>query len=150
MQGPVASRRVAGGIAVLFIFLTAGCAGSSEDGGAAGTSRPGNDLVVRVDQGDGSEPVTWTLTCAGTAVGTHPAAADACAHLAGTAEPFAPLPGDVACTEQYGGPQSAHIGGVWGGDRVDLEVTRVDGCRIGQWDGLVPLLPAVSAVAPPS
>ena len=161
VQAPAASGRVVGGIGVLLVLFTAGCAGSSgnggaagggapTDGGAAGSSRAENDLVVLVDQGDGSEPVTWTLTCAGTAVGTHPAAADACAHLAGTAEPFAPLPGDVACTEQYGGPQSAHIGGVWGGERVDLEVTRVDGCRIGQWDGLVPLLPAVSAVAPPS
>jgi hypothetical protein len=138
-------------------LLTAGCAGPSEDGGGspsagapAGTSRAENDLVVLVDQGDGSEPVTWTLTCAGTAEGTHPAATEACAHLAGMAEPFAPLPDDVVCTEQYGGPQSAHVGGVWGGKPVDLEVTRVDGCRIDQWDGLVPLLPAVSGVAPPS
>jgi Subtilisin inhibitor-like len=138
-------------------LLAAGCAGSSEDGGGspsdgapAGTSRAENDLVVLVDQGDGSEPVTWTLTCAGTAEGTHPAATEACAHLAGMAEPFAPLPDDVVCTEQYGGPQSAHVGGVWGGEPVDLEVTRVDGCRIDQWDGLVPLLPAVSGVAPPS
>ena len=25
-----------------------------------------------------------------------------------------------------------------------------DGCRIGQWDALVPLLPAVAEAAPPS
>ena len=43
----------------------------------------------------------------------------------------------------HGGPQSAHIVGRWGGQPVDLEITRVDGCRISQWDGLVPLLPAV-------
>jgi hypothetical protein len=116
-------------------------AGSADD--AAGSSRAENDLVVRVDQGDGSAPESWTLTCAGTAEGTHPDAAAACAHLTGLDDPFAPLPDDVACTEQYGGPQSAHIAGLWAGEPIDLEVTRVDGCRISQWDGLVPVLPAV-------
>ena len=132
------------------ILLTAACARSAEEsgssdagspGGAAGISRAENDLVVRVDRGDGSAPESWTLTCAGTAEGTHPDAAAACAHLQDMADPFAPIPADVACTEQYGGPQTAHIAGVWGGKPVDLEVTRVDGCRISQWDGLIPLLP---------
>jgi hypothetical protein len=135
------------------ILLTAACARSAEEGGssddgssgnaAGGISRAENDLVVQVDKGDGSAPESWTLTCVGTAEGTHPDAAAACAHLQDTAEPFAPIPADVACTEQYGGPQSAHIAGLWGGEPVELEVTRVDGCRISQWDGLVPLLPAV-------
>jgi hypothetical protein len=141
-----------GGIGVL-LLLTAGCAGASEGGGpaaagsptegAAGTSGADNDVVVRVDEGDGSEPVTWTLTCGGTPEGTHPSAEEACAHLATLDEPFAPLPDDQLCTQQYGGPQSAHVAGTWGGRRVDLELTRVDGCRISQWDSLVPLLPAV-------
>jgi hypothetical protein len=138
---------VVGGIGVL--LLTAGCAGSAGDGGsAAGSStdpgdisRAENDLVVRIDRGDGSPPESWTLTCAGTAEGTLPDAAAACAHLQGMAEPFAPIPDGVACTEQYGGPQSAHVAGQWAGQPVDLELTRVDGCRISQWDGLGPLLP---------
>jgi hypothetical protein len=56
-------------------------------------------------------------------------------------EPFAPLPSGVACTEQFGGAQTAHVSGVWDGDPVDLELSRSDGCRIAQWDGLGPLLP---------
>ena len=140
------------------VLLTAGCAGPSGDGGtaaagsptdgaggAAGVSRAENDLVVRVDAGDGSAPRSWTLACLGSADGTHPDAEAACAHLEGRNDPFAPLPDDVACTEQYGGPQSAHVAGLWGGRPVDLELTRVDGCRIGQWDSLVPLLPVVPA-----
>ena len=48
----------------------------------------------------------------------------------------------MACTEQYGGPQTAHVVGRWSGEPVDLELSRVDGCRISQWDALVPLVPA--------
>jgi hypothetical protein len=162
MQGPVASVRVAGGIGVLprvlfplvtLLLLMTGCAqsadtGAGDDGSSAGAaadgiSRAGNDLVVRYDAGDGAAPQSWTLACLGSADGTHPDAEAACAHLADMADPFAPIPDDVACTEQYGGPQSAHIAGRWGGEPVDLEVTRFDGCRIGQWDSLGPLLPAV-------
>jgi hypothetical protein len=120
------------------------------DGAAGGISRAENDLVVRVDPGDGTAPESWTLTCVGSAAGTHPDAEAACAHLKGMADPFAPIPDDVACTEQYGGPQSAHIAGLWGGESVDLEVTRVDGCRISQWDSLGPLLPAPVGVEPPA
>jgi hypothetical protein len=151
MQGPVASVRVAGGIGVLLLLaLLTACAPSPGDtgpsgssGGAAGISRADNDLVVRFDQGNGSAPESWTLTCAGTADGTHPDAAAACARLQDLADPFAPIPDDLVCTEQYGGPQSAHIAGLWAARPVDLEVTRVDGCHISQWDGLLPLLPAV-------
>ena len=48
----------------------------------------------------------------------------------------------MLCTQQYGGPQTAHVTGRWSGEPVDLELTRVDGCRISQWDSLGPLLPA--------
>ena len=143
------------------LALMTGCAQSSGDAGAGddgpsaggaadGISRAENDLVVRVDRGDGSAPSSWTLTCVGFAEGTHPDAEAACAHLAATEDPFAPIPDDVACTEQYGGPQSAHIAGLWGGEPVDLEVTRVDGCRIAQWDSLGPVLPGPVGVEPPA
>jgi hypothetical protein len=73
--------------------------------------------------------------------GTHPEAEAACAHLGGLADPFAPLPDDVVCTEQFGGPQTARVTGRWGGAAVDLELSRADGCLIAQWDGPGPLLP---------
>jgi hypothetical protein len=34
--------------------------------------------------------------------------------------------------------------GLWNGEDVDLELSRTDGCRISQWDGLVPLVPAAT------
>ncbi len=141
--------------------LLSACAGSpgAADGGdtgadadapaGGGISRAENDLVVEVDPGDGSPLESWSLTCAGAVSGTHPDAEAACAHLAGLEAPFAPLPADIACTEIYGGPQSAHVAGLWGGEPVDIELSRVDGCRITQWDALGPLLPAAIGVDGP-
>jgi hypothetical protein len=145
MQGPSASLRVLGGIGVL--LLLAGCASNDGDatgtdgGAAAGISQTQNDLAIDVDPGDGSEPLSWTLVCAGVAEGTHPDPEGACTHLEGLDDPFAPLPDDIACTEQFGGPQTAHVTGRWRGEPVDVELSRADGCRISQWDSLGPLLP---------
>ena len=117
---------------------------TDSDAAAGGISRADNDLVIEYDAGDGAAPATWTLTCVGFVDGNHPQAEQACAHLKGLEEPFAPLPADAICTEQYGGPQTAHVTGLWGGDPVDLRLSRVNGCHISQWDGLVPLVPAAS------
>jgi hypothetical protein len=84
----------------------------------------------------------WTLDRAGAVEGIHPAAQEACAHLRGMADPFAPIPDDMVCTQQYGGPQTASVTGRWAGRPVDLALSRVDGCTIAQWDGLGPLLPS--------
>jgi Subtilisin inhibitor-like len=136
------------------------CASPSDDdgtgsaGGAGdpavgdGISQADGDLQVLVDRGDGSAAEEWTLTCAGLVAGTHPEAEAACAHLAGLEDPFAPLPDDVVCTEQYGGPETAHVTGRWNGEPVDLQLARTDGCLIAQWDSLVPLLPSPIGVDP--
>ncbi len=126
-----------------------GSVGSSGDPAAgAGISQADDDLQVLVDRGDGSAPEEWTLTCAGVVEGTHPEAEAACAHLAGLEDPFAPLPDDVVCTEQYGGPETARVTGRWNGEPVDLDLARTDGCLIAQWDSLVPLLPPPTGVGP--
>jgi hypothetical protein len=117
---------------------SAGDAGVGSDGGI---QRPENDLVVEIDRGDGSPVERYSLTCAGLVEGDLPDAEAVCVHLDGLDEPFAPLPADVMCTEQYGGPQTAHVTGVWRGEPVDLELSRVNGCTITQWDRLGPLLP---------
>ena len=141
-------------LTALLALLTACASGNAGSGGAAaptsdsadpaaggGISQADDDLQVSYDRGDGTEPESWTLTCVGFVEGSHPDAEAACEHLKGMADPFAPLPTDVVCTEQFGGPQTAHILGRWSGEPVDLEVSRSDGCRIAQWDSLGPLLP---------
>ena len=87
-----------------------------------------------------SYSVRWIWTTARKQCMTRPQAA--CDHLAGMPSPFAPLAEDLACTQQYGGPETAHVIGRWGGEPVELELSRVDGCRIAQWDSLVPVVPA--------
>ena len=140
---------------VPLLILTA-CAGGGGDaaapttpsagnGAAGGTGQADDDLQVRSDRGDGTEPSRWTLSCREPVEGSHPDAEAACAHLRTLEDPFAPLPSDVVCTEQYGGPQTAHVLGRWNGQPVDLELSRTDGCHIAQWDALVPLVPAASA-----
>ena len=138
------------------VLVVAGCASGEDDAPAAsgtpdatgsdpaagGISQADDDLQIEVDLGDGSAPVTWTLTCVGFVEGSHPQAQAACDHLAGMERPFAPLPEDVVCSQQYGGPETARVLGRWGGEPVELNLSRVDGCRIAQWDSLVPVVPA--------
>ncbi|MGY1607186.1 MULTISPECIES: SSI family serine proteinase inhibitor [unclassified Geodermatophilus] len=129
-------------LAVALVAL-AGCAerGSGTSGPGTATAPPGDELVVEVDPGDGGTAERYTLTCGETPGGDHPDPGAACAHLAGLEDPFAPLPADVACTEVYGGPQTARVTGSWDGAPVDVALSRTDGCLIEQWDGLGPLLP---------
>jgi hypothetical protein len=139
----------------LLVLLTA-CA-SGDAGSSSGTAAPAsdtadpaagggieqadNDLQVEYDRGDGTEPESWTLTCVGFVEGSHPDAEAACEHLKAMEDPFAPLAADLVCTEQFGGPQTAHVLGRWNGEAVDLELSLTDGCHISQWDALGPLLP---------
>ena len=123
------------------LAVTTACASADPGTEAGGAAPRQNELTIRADAGDGSPAQSWTLACDGAAEGTHPDPAAACTHLQRMDHPFAPLPSDVACTEQFGGPQTAHVTGVWKGDPVDLQLSRTDGCRIGQWNALGPLLP---------
>lgn len=48
---------------------------------------------------------------------------------------------DVACTEQYGGPDVAHVTGTIDGRAVDTRFDRADGCGIADWELVQPILP---------
>ncbi len=52
-----------------------------------------------------------------------------------------PPPQDRVCTEQWGGPDRAHVTGRIGGDGVDRRLARNDGCAIDDWDRAQRLLP---------
>jgi hypothetical protein len=154
MKDPVllTARRLAASLwtgSLAAVLLLGACASPSGDRGPVGddpaagdgVSQADDDLLVTADRGDGSPPEEWTLSCLGVVAGTHPEAEAACAHMTGLDDPFAPLADGMACTEQFGGPQTARVTGRWDGEPVDLELSRTDGCRIAQWDSLGPLLP---------
>jgi hypothetical protein len=49
------------------------------------------------------------------------------------------------CTQIYGGPQRGRITGTIGARNIDRRFKRTDGCAIGDWQYVVPLLPRMRA-----
>ncbi|MFJ3226347.1 SSI family serine proteinase inhibitor [Streptomyces sp. NPDC086783] len=105
----------------------------------------GDHLIVTVDHA-GAADGRYELDCHPDG-GTHPDVRGACEKLEhGTRwgkDPFASVPEGTLCTMQYGGPATAHVTGTWAGRPVDARYDRGDGCQIGRWNALVPLLPDV-------
>lgn len=96
-------------------------------------------LTVTVVDDAGATPRTWTLTCDPPG-GSHPDADAACRAIDAARTPFAPKPADMACTQIYGGPQTATIEGTWRGERVSASYKRTDGCEIARWNALAAVL----------
>lgn len=96
-------------------------------------------LSVTVDDGNGNV-TTYALTCEPVG-GDHPDAAAACAGLAAAGtEVFAPTSPDLACTEIYGGPQTATVTGRVGGAQINSTFSRENGCEIARWDNIAAIL----------
>ncbi|WP_245654449.1 SSI family serine proteinase inhibitor [Streptomyces violens] len=112
-------------------------------------SHGGDRLTVTVrDSGSTAMDGTHELKCHPTG-GDHPKAQDACRALDKATrwgkDPFAPVAPDAVCTMQHGGPATAHVTGRWAGRPVDATFKRDNGCEIGRWDKLVPLLPSTAS-----
>jgi len=130
-------------LAALALLLT-GCGGGAADTAAPGQQGGGRtELVVEV-RADGRVAATRLTLACDPPSGEHPDPPAACADLAQEREPFGALPQGQACTEIYGGPQTATVRGTYRGADVQLELSRTDGCRIAQWDRLGALLPPVA------
>lgn len=90
-------------------------------------------LVLTVGHGRDAATTTperaVTLTCAPTASGTHPAAAQACAELRGAGGDFDALEAadGVMCSKLYS-PVVVTVDGVWQGRRVSYERTFANEC----------------------
>ncbi|MFD3498582.1 SSI family serine proteinase inhibitor [Streptomyces sp. NPDC058678] len=109
-------------------------------------ARGGDHLTVTVRNAGGAADGTYEVDCH-PGGGSHPDAGGACAVVERNTrwgkDAFAAVPGDSVCTMQYGGPATAHVTGTWAGRPVDARFDRSNGCEIGRWDRLVPLLPKV-------
>src|ERR687895_2369192 len=132
---------VLGALILLLVLAAAGC-GSDDDGQAAAPPQPQGqtELVVVVDiDGDAGpqQPREAEVRCDG--AGGSPACA-AAADL--KAADFDATPGDVACTQQYGGPETAQVTGTLRGEQIDATFSRTDGCEITRWEQVSGLLEA--------
>ena len=136
-------------LTALLLIAVTGC-GTEGDADAAGDAadQPGKavrtvedgptELIVVVG-GTGGGRRTYSLVC-GPPGGDHPDPAAACRALDELDDPFAPVPDEQACTEIYGGPQTAVITGTFRGQPVDATFDRTNGCEISRWNAHVALL----------
>jgi hypothetical protein len=109
---------------------------------ACGSDSPGTapktDLVVRVDAdgAKGPKPAHQArLSCPG-------AGCDQATRL--TPQQLAEARPDQACTQIYGGPETATIQGTLNGDPVDASFSRTDGCQIARWQRVRDVLATAS------
>lgn len=139
-------------IAALVVVSLLGC-GTDEP--VADTAEPtvtetSTVLRIDVDRGDGTT-AGYSLTCDPPG-GDHPDPEAACAVLDAAPSldpnPLEPVPPDVACTEIFGGPQTAVVEGTLRGAPVSIEFSRVDGCEIDRWDAVIPLLAEPAGAGP--
>jgi hypothetical protein len=111
---------------LLALAALAGCGEDSEEPASApaDTTR----LTVHVT-GAGPDPVTVELSCGGS---------EPCdrGKIDKLAEITAPDDPPVACTQQYGGPEQAHVTGTLRGEPVDVKIDRADGCGIADYEAL--------------
>jgi hypothetical protein len=119
-------------LALICVSLAA-CGDEAKSAGSGDVTK----LTVRVD-GDGTGPAkprTLELSCA------DGDKSDACVVASKlTASDLEPTPADTACTQIYGGPETATIKGTLNGEPVDAKFSRTDGCEIKRWETVSPLL----------
>ena len=119
----------------LALLALAGC-GAEDDASTPGGGEPATQLTVRLDpDGRGPEPAEEARIRCGDGPGC--AAAERL-----RPHDLEPVPDDVACTEQFGGPETATVTGTLGGSDVDARFSRENGCEISRWDKVAPLLEA--------
>jgi len=120
-------------------LAAAGCGEDDEQPASPAPQAALADLSVSVDpDGSGAEKArTAEVTCE--AAGD----SEVCGAVAKlTADNFAPTGSDVACTQQFGGPETATVTGTLHGEKVDASFSRENGCEISRWQDVEPLLAA--------
>lgn len=134
----------------LVVAAVGGC-GDTEDEPFArpGTSVPrgdGIELSIRYDDGEGNEELAL-LSCrsgarrAGGFLKDKAPVGELCDQARSLSELLTTQPEKQrACTQIYGGPQTAHVTGTIDGVKVDRRFTRTNGCEIADFDRAAALL----------
>lgn len=129
----------------LSLAVLVACGGDgSPEGALDSTGYPEASLEITYEH-PGTEPYTYSVTCAEDTVrleGADLDGAEACTALSHLEVSSRLLTGptDRACTDVYGGPDTAVIQGTIDGQDVDTVIDRTDGCGISDWDNLLDAL----------
>lgn len=117
---------------------TAPASASAASGGGSGDGR----LTVSVDDGQG-HVTTYRLVCGpgGAAEGSHPDSRKACDRLERIGGPLGPVETGQMCSMIYGGPSTASVTGTWRSAVVRDHYSLANGCEIGRWEQMEPVLP---------
>jgi hypothetical protein len=125
----------------LVLAVAAGCGADEDEPAAPREPEPATTLVVRVDS-DGprgsARPKQATVRCRR---GDSSRACRTVARL--RPADFGPMPDNVACTEIFGGPETARISGRLRGEAVSATFSRANGCQIHRWETFAGLLEQV-------
>ena len=140
-------RRPAAAAVVALLVALGGC-GEEDEPAAQRTTAPSEAIELTVVYDDGSgRTTTGTLTCRGTdrrargALEGRASAAELCAQAQGVTDVLTTEPDRTrACTEIYGGPETARVTGTIGDDEVDRRFSRTNGCEIADYTRVAGLL----------
>ena len=121
-------RRIAGLLTVLLTGIALAACGADDERPTAAAPADTTRLVVEV-AGAGPDAERIELRCGG----AEPCEQSSVDGLAALTEPDDPA---VACTQQYGGPEQAHLTGMLEGQPVDVTFARSDGCAIADYEAL--------------
>lgn len=142
-------RRAALALALLAAVMMLGACGEADDEPAAqGTTTTAGaiELTVLYDDGSGRKE-TGTLTCRGAdrraegALDGRGTPAELCARARGIADLLTSQPDKRrACTQIYGGPETATVTGTIDDDKVDRRFSRTNGCELADYKRAAGLL----------
>ncbi len=140
-RAAVIALRALGLILAAAAVGAAGC-GDSDDASSGDAFAEGDSsLTVALDPDgpDGpGEQLTEDVNC------EDGADDEVCQAVAGLdVEALAPVSPDTACTEIFGGPDTASLEGTIEGEEVDVDLTRANGCEIERFEAAAPLLQAL-------
>jgi hypothetical protein len=132
---------------VLLAAAPLGACGEADEPAARQTTTGGAiELTVQYDDGSGHK-TTGTLSCRGTerraggALDGRASPAELCAQARGNAELLTSKPDRRrACTQVYGGPETALVTGAIDGDKVERRFTRTNGCELADFTRAAGLL----------
>ena len=119
-------------------LAAAGCGSDSDSDDEDSPSAAGTSLeaTLDIDGGQGDEAArTGSVACE--------SQVDCPGAESLTPADFEPVPAETACTEIFGGPETATITGSLAGEPVEGEFSRANGCEIERFDRFTPLLQSV-------